>query len=192
MALIRPRGKLILVWAHFAPACPRFVSNGLFVTLGSEGFLGDQCRDQPDGNCARYWTRLTKAVIGGTDYGHHTLTRFFALHAGVLPGLVIALVVGHIYLFRKHGICSKKPHRKPDAAFWPDQMLKDAVACLAVLATVMLLILRHWILDREAGLGASLGAPADPSEPYSAARPDWYFLFLFQMLKCFQRSSFRG
>lgn len=133
---------------------------------------------------------LQKAVIGGTDYGHHTLTRFFALHAGVLPGLVIALVVGHIYLFRKHGICSKKPHRKPDAAFWPDQVLKDAVACLAVLATVMLLILRHWILDREAGLGASLGAPADPSEPYSAARPDWYFLFLFQMLKYFSAEQF--
>src|SRR2546425_2709160 len=29
---------------------------------------------------------LQKLIIGGTDYGHHTLTRFFALHAGVLPG----------------------------------------------------------------------------------------------------------
>ena len=31
--------------------------------------------------------------------------------------------------------------------------------------------------------GAHLGSPADPSEPFSAARPDWYFLFLFQFLK---------
>jgi ubiquinol-cytochrome c reductase cytochrome b subunit len=31
--------------------------------------------------------------------------------------------------------------------------------------------------------GAELGAPADPSVPYSAARPEWYFLFLFQFLK---------
>ena len=30
---------------------------------------------------------MQKLVIGGTEYGHHTLTRFFALHAGVLPGL---------------------------------------------------------------------------------------------------------
>jgi ubiquinol-cytochrome c reductase cytochrome b subunit len=30
-----------------------------------------------------------------------------------------------------------------------------------------------------------LGAPAEPSEPFSAARPDWYFLFLFQFLKFF-------
>jgi ubiquinol-cytochrome c reductase cytochrome b subunit len=33
--------------------------------------------------------------------------------------------------------------------------------------------------------GAELGAPADASEPYSAARPEWYFLFLFQFLKYF-------
>ena len=28
-------------------------------------------------------------VVGGSDYDHHTLTRFFAMHAGVLPGLLI-------------------------------------------------------------------------------------------------------
>jgi ubiquinol-cytochrome c reductase cytochrome b subunit len=33
--------------------------------------------------------------------------------------------------------------------------------------------------------GAHLGAPADPTEPYAAARPDWYFMFLFQWLKYF-------
>ena len=32
-------------------------------------------------------------------------------------------------------------------------------------------------------LGADLAAPADPAEPYGAARPEWYFLFLFQFLK---------
>jgi ubiquinol-cytochrome c reductase cytochrome b subunit len=47
---------------------------------------------------------LQKLVIGGTDYGHHTLTRFFALHAGVLPGAMIALIVGHVMLFRRHGL----------------------------------------------------------------------------------------
>ena len=120
---------------------------------------------------------LQRLIIGGSDYGHHTLTRFFALHAGVLPGAIIALLVGHIYLFRRHGITPRKPLNKPDAAFWPDQVLKDAVACLAVLAAILFFILR--------GQGADLGAPADPSEPYSAARPEWYFLFLFQLLKYF-------
>jgi ubiquinol-cytochrome c reductase cytochrome b subunit len=128
---------------------------------------------------------LQKVIIGGSDYGHHTLTRFFALHAGVLPASITALLVGHIYLFRRHGITAKQPLRKRDAAFWPDQVLKDAVACLAVLAAVVFLILRPRLFGGHGAMGAELGAPADPSEPYSAARPEWYFLFLFQFLKFF-------
>ena len=34
--------------------------------------------------------------------------------------------------------------------------------------------------------------PADPSEPYAAARPEWYFLFLFQFLKVFEGWGRRG
>ena len=127
---------------------------------------------------------LQKAVIGGSDYGHHTLTRFFALHAGVLPGLMMVMIAAHVYLFRRHGLTAKEPKMKPDCAFWPDQVLKDAVACLAVMGAVLILIL----LPRLTGSGepgAELGAPADPSEDYSAARPEWYFLFLFQFLKYF-------
>ena len=120
---------------------------------------------------------LQKLVVGGSDYGHHTLTRFFALHAGIIPGAIIAFIVAHIYLFRRHGITPKEPRRGPDAAFWPDQVLRDAVACLAVLLVVLFLIVRYH--------GAELGAPADPSEQYSAARPEWYFLFLFELLKYF-------
>jgi ubiquinol-cytochrome c reductase cytochrome b subunit len=125
---------------------------------------------------------LQKVVIGGADYGHHTLTRFFALHAGVLPGLMIFFIAGHIYLFRKHGLTAKEPKTRPDCAFWPDQVLKDVVACLAVMAAVLFFILRPRLFG-NGELGADLGSPADPSESYAAARPEWYFLFLFQFLK---------
>jgi ubiquinol-cytochrome c reductase cytochrome b subunit len=128
---------------------------------------------------------LQKLLVGGTEYGHHTLTRFFALHAGVLPGLIVVLLAGHIYLFRRHGLTPKKPLRKPDEKFWPDQMLRDSVACLAVLGAVLFLIAWPRLMNAEAALGAPLGAPADPAEAYSAARPEWYFLFLFQFLKYF-------
>jgi len=118
---------------------------------------------------------LQKIVVGGPDYGHQTLTRFFALHAGVLPAMLIALIVGHIYLFRRHGITPKEPKRRPDAKFWPDQVLKDGIACLAVMAAVLLLV---WWKK-----GAELTGPADPGDNYAAARPDWYFMSLFQLLK---------
>src|SRR3989441_1911316 len=128
---------------------------------------------------------LQRLVIGGPDYGHHTLSRFFALHAGVLPACVVALLVWHIFLFRRHGITAKDPKRKPDEYFWPDQVLNDAVACLAVLAAVLFLVLRPWLFHTGGDLGAELAAPADPAETYSAARPEWYFLFLFEFLKFF-------
>jgi ubiquinol-cytochrome c reductase cytochrome b subunit len=137
---------------------------------------------------------LQQLVVGGSDYGHHTLTRFFALHAGVLPGLLVGFLALHIALFRRHGICYKQPPRASDCTFWPDQVLKDAVACLAVLAVVLVLVVHpiDTYLARSTGsvevshLGAELGAPADPSNQYSAARPEWYFLFLFQFLKLFE------
>ena len=132
---------------------------------------------------------LQKVVVGGSAYGHHTLTRFFALHAGVLPGLLIGFLVLHVALFRKHGITTRKSTR-PDQHFWPDQVLKDAVACFAVLAVVLLLCFTGFFTPHEGlspgeYLGAELAAPADPSEQFAAARPEWYFLFLFEMLKYF-------
>ena len=117
---------------------------------------------------------LQKIVVGGVEYGHQTITRFFALHAGILPAALIGLVVAHVYLFRKHGIHVKEPRPKKDSYFWPDQILKDGVACLAVMLAVIILTLYF--------KGAPLGPPADPSNEFPA-RPEWYFLFLFQLLK---------
>lgn len=138
---------------------------------------------------------VQKLVVGGSEYGHHTLTRFFALHAGVLPALMIAFLGMHIAVFRRHGIHPKKEDPKKDCYFWPDQVLKDGVACLAVLCVVLFLIGKSVFLgeidvetakaDPGAHLGAHLTAPADPSNKFSAARPEWYFLFLFQFLKFF-------
>jgi len=143
--------------------------------------------------------QLQQLVVGGSDYGHHTLTRFFALHAGVLPALLVFFLALHVALFRKHGITWKQPAKGPESMFWPDQVLKDAVACLAVLIVVLLLIVHpiNMFFSEHASwnpahLGAELGAPADPSNQYSAARPEWYFLFLFQFLKLFEGMGAAG
>lgn len=131
---------------------------------------------------------LQKLVVGGNDYGHHTLTRFFALHAGVLPALLTVFLTLHVLLFRRHGLTVRDPNRAPDTTFWPEQVLRDAAACLGVMIVVLVLVLRNYP-TADAGipitqqLGAELGAPANPAEQYSAARPESYFLFLYQLLK---------
>src|SRR5581483_1170477 len=104
-------------------------------------------------------------------YGQQTLMRFFALHAGVIPLTLLALMAAHGWLFRRHGYAAATTRRKPDAPYWPDQALRDAIAALAVAAfLVVLTVSRH---------GAELAPPADPTENFSAARPEWFFLPLY-------------
>lgn len=134
---------------------------------------------------------LQQLAVGGNEYGHHTLTRFFALHTGVLPGALILFLILHIAAFRKHGIMAKITPGRADQYFWPHQVLLDAVGCLVLLGVVLLCVVHFDVQGLVSGnlpaehRGAELGAPADPSEAYSAARPEWYYLFLFQLLKYF-------
>lgn len=136
---------------------------------------------------------IQQLAVGGNEYGHHTLTRFFALHAGVLPALLIIFLVLHIAIFRRHGIMAKITPGRPDETFWPRQVLFDAFGCLVLLLIVLGLVVHFDPAVFTGNLppehrGAELGAPADPSEAYSAARPEWYYLFLFQLLKYFPGS----
>jgi len=147
---------------------------GYLLPWDQKGYYATQVATEIMGSTPGVGPQIQKLAQGGAQYGHLTLTRFFALHAGVLPALLVAFLFLHVYVFRRHGITAKQPYRKPDAEFWPDQVLMDAVACLAVLLTVMFLAV--W-------KGAELTAPANPAVGYGAARPEWYYLFLFRFLK---------
>jgi ubiquinol-cytochrome c reductase cytochrome b subunit len=147
---------------------------GYLLPWDQKGYYATQVSTEIMGAAPVVGPLLQQLVQGGPRYGHHTLTRFFAMHAGLLPAALTVFLVLHIYMFRRHGLTTRLPHRRPETTFWPDQVLRDAVACLGVLAVVLLCVVFK---------GAELSAPADPSEPYSAARPEWYFLFLFRFLK---------
>jgi ubiquinol-cytochrome c reductase cytochrome b subunit len=60
--------------------------------------------------------------------------------------------------------------------FFPDILFKDAVISLVVF--LILIALAYFI-------GAPLEARADPADTSYTPRPEWYFLFLFQLLKYF-------
>lgn len=126
---------------------------------------------------------LQRIVVGGEDYGHATLTRFYTLHVMILPGAAIVLAIAHLALFRKHGVTfSPKDADKSVGNFWPDQAWRDTVA-----AGVIFVALFGMVFYTHYAVGSHLlDAPADPTASDYPARPEWYFLFLFQMLKLFE------
>ncbi|MBI5774572.1 MAG: cytochrome b N-terminal domain-containing protein [Verrucomicrobia bacterium] len=129
---------------------------------------------------------IQKLAIGGNEFGHHTLTRFFAFHAGWLPPMLATVLLLHLYLLRRGGkAATDATSEAQKTTYWPDQALRDAALCLGVMLVVLALILVPKLAGLQSAFGVHLGAPADPSEPYSAARPEWFMLFLFQFLKYF-------
>ncbi|HWL09731.1 MAG TPA: cytochrome b N-terminal domain-containing protein [Planctomicrobium sp.] len=117
---------------------------------------------------------IQQVVQGGTGYGNLNITRFFAIHAGILPFFLLIGIFFYLGLFRRHGRRTDENPQTPDARYWPDQFLRDGIACLTVLITILACTF-YWG-------GAELTAPADPAQAYSAARPEWYYLFLFKLL----------
>ena len=160
----------------------------LFLTLGfsltgyllpwdQKGFWATTVATTIAGNTPVLGPTIQKVIVGGPEYGNQTLTRFYGLHVGVLPTLLVLCLAAHVALFRKHGITPPKhADRRSPGRFWPQQVFYDTVANVAVMGIIILLVVAEH--------GANLDAPADPSSKYPA-RPEWYFLSLFQLLKKF-------
>ena len=119
-------------------------------------------------------------VRGGMELGALALTRFYAVHVLVLPALLIFFLGLHLYLISKHGSAGSWDERKNDLsrgfAFYPKQAARDLVVALLLFGALLVLAWK---------VGAPLDEAADPTDDTYIPRPDWYFLFLFQLLKYF-------
>jgi ubiquinol-cytochrome c reductase cytochrome b subunit len=158
-----------------------FALTGYLLPWDQTGYWATKVATSIAGTVPIAGAAIERIARGGNDYGNLTLTRFYALHVVVLPLGTLALIGAHVALFRKHGVTASP--RRSDAEltqrtdrFWPKQVAYDAIAFTFVLAAIAF---------AAADRGAPLEAPADPSTNF-IARPEWYFLFLFQLLKYFE------
>jgi ubiquinol-cytochrome c reductase cytochrome b subunit len=108
---------------------------------------------------------IQRLAVGGPGYGNLTLTRMYGLHAGILPALFALGLVMHVLLGRRN------------APPGPRVVFRKLAASFILLGTLVAIVLVNH--------GAALEAPADPAGDEYPARPEWYFLWLFQLLKYF-------
>jgi ubiquinol-cytochrome c reductase cytochrome b subunit len=133
---------------------------------------------------------IVELLLGGQIIGAGTLSRFFALHVFVLPGLLLALLGAHLWLVLSRGI-SEPPvpgevvdpktydakyeaKLKTGKPFLGDAMSKDVLFSSLVVIVVV-------TLAAVFGPKGPHGLP-DPTLTGANPRPDWPFLWLFGLL----------
>jgi len=120
---------------------------------------------------------VTRLLGGEGTIGVVTFARFFSLHVLLLPAATAMLIMLHVYLVRKHGVCPSPLDRETTKKFFPEQVFKDTIAIFA--AFIILFVMAVTVK-------VPLEQLADPTDSNYIPRPDWYFLFLFQTLKLFE------
>jgi ubiquinol-cytochrome c reductase cytochrome b subunit len=164
----------------------------MFVTLGfsltgyllpwdQKGYWATKVATNIMGGTPLIGPYLRSVLVGGAEYGNQTLTRFFALHVGFFPLALFALLGAHVALFRKHGVTHPVETRGRMGRFWPHQVFLDVVVSVIVVGILCGFSVQEYLQHG----GPNLDAPADPASSDYPARPEWYFLSLFQMLKYF-------
>jgi quinol-cytochrome oxidoreductase complex cytochrome b subunit len=124
-------------------------------------------------------------LLGGEVYNDRTLSRFFLLHAAVLPAAMAGLLVVHITLIRLQGVTEfvdeDEPHKDEGTFnFFPDHFYTELICglvlmiLLAALATI---------------LPATMGPRADPLTTPEVIKPEWFFYVAFRWLKLFSGTA---
>src|SRR5437016_5555912 len=134
---------------------------------------------------------IVKLMLGGPIIAGATLSRFFALHVFVIPGLLIAFVGLHVLMVLKLGInewpmpgrivkratYESEYHaltKKDGAPFFPYAVGKDIVFSGFILLAIAACALYF-------GPFGPSGQP-DPTIIQTAPRPDFFFLWLYALL----------
>ncbi|MEK6246607.1 MAG: cytochrome bc complex cytochrome b subunit, partial [Planctomycetales bacterium] len=120
-------------------------------------------------------------LLGGEEYNERTLSRFYILHAAILPVTMILLIGIHIALIRMHGITEFEfPGDPKDTAkhfnFFPDHILTELMIGLVLMILLSAL---------ATIFPAHMGPKADPLTTPEVIKPEWFFYVSFRWLKLF-------
>lgn len=128
---------------------------------------------------------LKRLMLGGDSYNPNTLSRFFVLHAAILPVTMVLLIIVHISIIRVQGVTEfefedEKERQDKTFNFFPDHLYTEVtigLVLMILLSTLATLFPAH------------LGAPADPLTTPDVIKPEWFFYVAFRWLKLFSGTA---
>lgn len=133
-----------------------------------------------------HWLLLV--MRGGEDVTIHTLYRFFAAHVVILPIVCIGILAVHLLFIQQQGM-SPPIHEgasRKGMPFFPNFALRDLLLWLVCLTGLAVLAVLLPYGPGFPGMEWELGSKADPLAPaYPGIKPEWYFLWIYQLLKEF-------
>lgn len=125
---------------------------------------------------------FVRLIQGGPLTGIVALTRFYVLHILFLPALLIILTAIHFYFLKVRGLSEplfKKDSRPRTISFFPQLVNRWLLLFLGV-TLVLGVISWYWPVP--------LGDPADPTDSTFVPQPEWWVLFLNQLVTVFKGS----
>jgi len=122
---------------------------------------------------------LNFLIVGsGGDAGE--LLRFFDLHVVILPAVLLVLLAVKMYMLEAHGVAEPTSGASPEAKAKTLPIFPDVTVYVLELSLLfgagMLLISALFPLNLPAEYSAITAGQATP-------QPDWYFLWIYQILK---------
>ena len=162
-----------------------FVFTGVLLPWDQKGYWATVVGIKIAGTTPLIGDFLMRVIQGGEGLGEATLTRFYILHVILLPGTIVLLAAAHVLLVHRLGESpawevttteQEKEIASKGQPFYPYQVFRDVTVALVVFLVTIILALFS---------GAPLERLADPNDTLYLPRPDWPFLFLFQILKYF-------
>ncbi len=158
-----------------------FGFTGYLLPWDQKGYWATRVGTEIAGSVPVIGDTIQALMRGGPFVGQTTLTRFYATHIMLLPAAVGLLVVAHLFQLRFHGMAppiteKSKANAKSFVPFFPHWVVTDAVAGLGLSALLVFMSFAN---------RAPLGYPADPTSSNFVPRPEWYFLFYYEILKYF-------
>lgn len=124
---------------------------------------------------------MKEMLLGGPSYNARTLSRFYVLHAAVLPVLLTMLIAIHIAIIRLQGVTEMHFEDEDSEApkhfnFFPDHLYIELSIGLVLMILLSALACIY---------PAMLGPQANPLVTPEVIKPEWFFYVTFRWLKLF-------